>query len=104
MVALTVAALGIFAIRGPYFALVAEDFAGTTAAPAIAWIDTFASLGGFFGPTIIGWLRQTTGGYTWPLLALALLSLLGGVIILSRNLFRQRGANLLPARLTSSED
>jgi hypothetical protein len=54
MVALTVAALGIFAIRGPYFALVAEDFAGTTAAPAIAWIDTFASLGGFFGPTIIG--------------------------------------------------
>ena len=102
MVALTVAALGIFGIRGPYFALVAEDFEGTTAAPAIAWIDTFASLGGFFGPTIIGWLRQTTGGYTWPLLALAFLSLLGGIIILSRNLFRQRGANLLPARPASS--
>jgi MFS transporter, ACS family, tartrate transporter len=104
MVALTVAALGIFAIRGPYFALVAEDFAGTTAAPAIAWIDTFASLGGFIGPTIVGWLRQTTGGYTWPLFALAFLSLLGGVIILSRNLFRQRGANLLPTPLTSSKD
>jgi len=104
MVALTVAAVGIFGIRGPYFALVAEDFANTTAAPAIAWIDTFASLGGFFGPTIVGWLRQTTGGYTWPLLALAFLSLLGGVIILSRNLFRQREANLLPAGLTSGED
>jgi MFS family permease len=97
MVALTVAALGIFGIRGPYFALVAEDFAKTSAAPAIAWIDTFAALGGFFGPTIIGWLRQTTGTYTWPLFALAFLSLLGGLLILSRNLFRQRRANLLPA-------
>ncbi len=47
MVSLTVAALGIFAIRGPYFALVAEDFAQATAAPGIAWIDTFAALGGF---------------------------------------------------------
>jgi MFS transporter, ACS family, tartrate transporter len=97
MVALTVAALGIFGIRGPYFALVAEDFADTTAAPGIAWVDTFAALGGFFGPTIVGWLRQTTGGYTWPLVALAFLSLLGGVIILSRNLFRQRRTNFLPA-------
>jgi ACS family tartrate transporter-like MFS transporter len=104
MVALTVAALGIFGIRGPYFALVAEDFAHTAAAPAIAWIDTFASLGGFFGPTIVGWLRQTTGSYAWSLLALAFLSLLGGVIILSRNLFRQRGGSLVPAQLTGSAE
>jgi len=89
MVALTVAALGIFGIRGPFYALVAEDFADTTAAPAIAWTDTFAALGGFFGPTIVGWLRQSTGGFSWPLFALAFLSLLGGAIILSRSLYRR---------------
>ncbi len=49
MVALTIAALGMFAIRGPYFALAAEDFAQAAAAPGIAWIDTFAALGGFSG-------------------------------------------------------
>ena len=84
MVALTISALGMFAIRGPYFALVAEDFAQATAAPGIAWVDTFAALGGFFGPTIVGWLREATGGFTWPLFALAVLSLLGGVIVLLR--------------------
>jgi MFS family permease len=88
MVALTVAALGMFAIRGPYFALVAEDFAQSSAAPGIAWIDTFAALGGFFGPTIVGWLREATGGFIWPMFALALLSLLGGVIVLLRGFFR----------------
>jgi MFS transporter, ACS family, tartrate transporter len=88
MVALTISALGMFAIRGPYFALVAEDFAQTAAAPGIAWIDTYAALGGFFGPTIVGWLKQATGGFTWPLFALALLSLLGGVIVLLRGYFR----------------
>jgi MFS family permease len=88
MVSLTVAALGIFAIRGPYFALVAEGFAQATAAPGIAWIDTFAALGGFFGPMIVGWLKQATGGFTWPLFALAFMSAVGGVIVLLRGYFR----------------
>jgi len=104
MVALTVAAIGIFGIRGPYFALVAEDFANTTAAPAIAWTDTFAALGGFLGPTIVGWLRQLTGGFIWPLFALAFLSLLGGVVILSRCLYRQRAIGLAANPFANSAD
>lgn len=91
MVALTVSALGMFAIRGPYFALVAEDFAQGAAATGIAWVDVFAALGGFFGPAIVGWLKQATGGFTWPLFALALLSVLGGVIVLLRGYFRGGG-------------
>ncbi|HEY1934948.1 MAG TPA: MFS transporter [Acetobacteraceae bacterium] len=90
MAALTVAALGIFGIRGPYFALAAEDFGRTAAAPGIAWIDTFAALGGFFGPTIVGWLKQATGSFTWPMGALALLALMGGLIVLARGFFRER--------------
>lgn len=98
MVALTIAAIGIFGIRGPFYALVAEDFANTTAASGLAWTDTFAALGGFFGPTIVGWLRQSTGGFGWPLFALAFLSLLGGGIILSRRFYRQRAIIPTPDR------
>jgi MFS family permease len=99
MVALTVAAIGIFGIRGPYFALQAEEFSAATAAPGIAWIDTFAASGGFFGPLIVGWLKGATGSFTPPLLALALLSLLGAVIVLTRAYLRARRP--LSARLVS---
>ncbi len=97
MVALTVAAIGIFGIRGPYFALQAEEFSAGTAAPGIAWIDTFAASGGFFGPVIVGWLKGATGSFTPPLLALALLSLLGAAIVLARAYVRRP----LSARLVS---
>ena len=84
MLALTVAAIGIFGIRGPYFALQAEEFSAANAAPGIAWIDTFAASGGFFGPVIVGWLKETTGTFNTSMYALAALSLAGGLIVLAR--------------------
>ena len=84
MVALTVAAIGIFGIRGPYFALQTEEFSTTNAAPGIAWIDAFSASGGFFGPLIVGWVKESTGSYSIALLVLAFLSLSGAVIVLGR--------------------
>ncbi len=95
MLALTIAALGIFGIRGPYFALQAEEFSDANAAPGIAWIDTFAASGGFFGPVIVGWLKDATGTFNAALYALAALSLSGGIIVLLRA--RSRARNLRTA-------
>jgi MFS transporter, ACS family, tartrate transporter len=46
---------------------------GTAAASGIAWINSVGNLGGFSGPTIVGWVKDYTGGFAgglmrWPAL------------------------------------
>ena len=46
---------------------------GTAAAGGIALVNTFGTgLGGFLGPTVVGLLKQGTGGYAAGMQALAL--------------------------------
>jgi len=84
MLALSVAAVGIFGIRGPFWVLLAERFSGVTAAAGVALVSSMASLAGFAGPYFVGWFKQWTGSFSPGLLFLAALSLLGGVIVLLR--------------------
>ena len=44
---------------------------GTGAAAGIALINAVGNLGGFVGPSVMGWLRQETGGYAGGMLVLA---------------------------------
>jgi ACS family tartrate transporter-like MFS transporter len=44
---------------------------GTAAAAGIALINAVGNLGGFVGPTVMGWLRDATGGYSGGMLVLA---------------------------------
>ena len=44
---------------------------GTAAAAGIALINSIGNLGGFVGPSVMGWLRQETGGYAGGMLVLA---------------------------------
>ena len=62
MIALTIASVGDLGTRGPFWALPTRFLTGSAAAAGIALINTCASLGGFFGPLAIGFLRDRTGG------------------------------------------
>jgi len=73
MVALSIAAMGDLCTRGPFWALPARFLSGSALAAGIALINTMAALGGFVGPTIVGYVRQVTGGFTGGLLFLAAL-------------------------------
>jgi ACS family tartrate transporter-like MFS transporter len=42
---------------------------GTAAASGIAWINSVGSLGGFFGPTMVGWAKDYTGCFAGGLCA-----------------------------------
>jgi ACS family tartrate transporter-like MFS transporter len=53
--------------------LPARFLSGSALAAGIALINTMAALGGFVGPTIVGYVRQVTGGFTGGLLFLAAL-------------------------------
>jgi len=58
---LCVAALGVYSIYGPLYALPSEFLSGFAAASGIALISSVANLGGFFGPYMVGWVGQKTG-------------------------------------------
>jgi ACS family tartrate transporter-like MFS transporter len=86
MIALTIAAVGDLSTRGPFWALPARFLTGSSLAAGIALINTAASLGGFVGPYAVGLLREATGGFTAPMLMLAgLLALAGVLTLLLRN-------------------
>jgi ACS family tartrate transporter-like MFS transporter len=86
MIALTIAAMGDLSTRGPFWALPPRFLTGSSLAAGIALINMAASLGGFVGPYAVGLLREATGGFTAPLMMLAsLLALAGVVTLLLRN-------------------
>ena len=52
------------------------------AATGIAWINSLGNLGGFFGPSLVGWAKNLTGSFAGGLYALALCALISAVISL----------------------
>jgi ACS family tartrate transporter-like MFS transporter len=55
---------------------------GAAAASGIAWINSLGNLGGFFGPSMVGWAKNLTGSFAGGLYALAACSILSAVISL----------------------
>lgn len=80
MVMLTFAAMGLFSGAPPFWSWASSTFSGTAAAAGIALINSFANLGGFFGPALFGWLKRSTGSFTWSLVILGLLLLIAGLL------------------------
>lgn len=69
-------------IQAPFWALPPLFLGGTAAAAGFAMINAIGNLGGYAGPTMMGYLRQTTGGYGPGMLVLAAALLVeAGVVI-----------------------
>jgi ACS family tartrate transporter-like MFS transporter len=80
LVGMSIAAIGLYGTKGPFWTLPAMFLTGTSAAASFAWINSLGNLGGFFGPSIVGWVRASTGSFTGGLYALAGFALLSAVI------------------------
>jgi ACS family tartrate transporter-like MFS transporter len=63
---------------------------GTAAAGGLALLNSFSNLGGFFGPTLMGWLKEITGTYTLGMSLLAAMLVFAGLATLAigRTFFR----------------
>jgi ACS family tartrate transporter-like MFS transporter len=68
---LGLATVGIYAALGPFWALPPMFLRGTGAAAGIALINSVGSLGGFVGPYLVGWIKQSTGSFSAGMGALA---------------------------------
>ena len=82
MIALTIAAVGDLSGRGPFWALPGRFLAGNASAGGIALINTLGALGGFVGPSMVGFVKHATGSFKGGLLLLASLLAISGVATL----------------------
>ncbi len=82
LVGIVIAAIGFYGTKGPFWAIPSIYLTGPAAAAGIAWINSVGNLGGFFGPTIVGWAKQLTGSFAGGLYALAICALLSAVVSL----------------------
>lgn len=93
LLAITVAMVGVYAALSVFWTLPPSFLGGTAAAGGIALINSLSNLGGYFGPTLMGWLKQTTGTYSAGMLVLA------GGLVAAAGLVTIIGARALaPAR------
>jgi len=80
MVGMSLAAMGFYGSKGPFFAMPPMFLSGTALAAGFAWINSIGNLGGFFGPWWIGIMKDLTGSYAGGLYGLALLSFVSAVV------------------------
>jgi ACS family tartrate transporter-like MFS transporter len=83
LVAITFGVIGFFAPYGALFSLPSSFLRGTAAAGGIALFNGMGNFGGFFGPAIIGMLKQGSGDYSTGMMTIALGLVLGAVIVLA---------------------
>jgi ACS family tartrate transporter-like MFS transporter len=77
---MSIAAIGFYGSKGPFWSMPPMFLTGTAAASALAWINSIGNLGGFFGPWYVGVLKDTTGSYAGGLFGLAFLAFIAAAI------------------------
>jgi MFS transporter, ACS family, tartrate transporter len=80
LVGMSIAAVGFYGSKGPFWAMPPMFLTGTAAAAAIAWINSIGNLGGFFGPWYVGVVKDATGSFSGGLYGLALLGLISALV------------------------
>ena len=80
LVGMSIAAMGFYGSKGPFFAMPPMFLSGPALAAGIAWINSLGNLGGFFGPWYVGVVKDMTGSYSGGLYGLALLGFIAAVV------------------------
>jgi MFS transporter, ACS family, tartrate transporter len=80
LVGMSIAAIGFYGSKGPFFAMPPMFLSGAALAAGIAWINSIGNLGGFFGPWYVGFMKDLTGNYAGALYGLALLGLIAAIV------------------------
>lgn len=82
LAAMSVAAIGLYGSKPAFWPLPSTFLSGTAAAGGIAMVNSIGNLGGFVGPYIVGWIKDSTQSYASGLYFLAACAFASGVIAL----------------------
>lgn len=80
---LVLAAIGTYAPMSVWWSYPTTFLSGPAAAGAIGLINSVGNLGGFFGPSITGWMREQSGSFAGAMLYLAASLALAGLLVLT---------------------
>ena len=80
LTALTVALVGITSARSIFWPIPTRFLSGVGAAAGLAFINSIGTIGGFAGPSMMGWLKDYTGSFETGLL------IMGGVLLATAGL------------------
>jgi MFS transporter, ACS family, tartrate transporter len=88
VVGMTIATIGLYGTKGPFWTMPSMILTGSAAASGIAWINGVGNLGGFFGPTVVGWVKELTGSFASGLYFLAALAVMSALTTFWLNIQR----------------
>nr|WP_210294332.1 MULTISPECIES: MFS transporter [unclassified Rhizobium] len=93
LLALTLVNIGISASKPPLWSMPTLFLSGPAAAAGIATINSIGNLGGFVGPSMIGWIKDVTGSFAGGLYFVAALLVVSALttLLLARSAARQPG-------------
>jgi ACS family tartrate transporter-like MFS transporter len=77
---MSVATIGIYGSKPAFWPMPSLFLTGTAAAGGIAMVNSIGNLGGYFGPFIVGWIKDSTGSFEAGLYFLAACALASGII------------------------
>jgi ACS family tartrate transporter-like MFS transporter len=100
----TLSQLGQRSVMSVFWAIPPMFLGGTAAAAGIALINSIGNLGGFVGPTVVGWLRGSSGSYTSGLLVLAAALVIEAVVVMMLPLPGPAAAGLRDTNAAESTD
>lgn len=88
--ALVIANVGISSCKPPLWSIPSLFLRGPAAAAGLAAINSIGNLGGFAGPALIGWLKETTGDFSLALYCVAGMLVVSALLTLSIRINRKR--------------
>jgi MFS transporter, ACS family, tartrate transporter len=77
---MSVATIGLYGSKPAFWPMPSLFLTGTAAAGGIAMVNSIGNLGGYFGPFIVGWIKDSTGSFEAGLYFLAASALASGII------------------------
>lgn len=82
LIALTATLVGVYALKGPFWAVTTEALPLSISAASIAAINSIGNLAGFVGPFLIGYIKDQTGSFVLGLLPLIAFAFVAGTTVL----------------------
>ena len=80
LVAVAIATIGLYGCKPPFWTMPSEFLTGTAAAGGIAMINSVGNLGGFVGPFVVGWIKDSTGDFATALYFLAACAVVSAIL------------------------
>ncbi len=95
LIGMSAATIGIYGSRASFWPMPSMFLTGSSAAASIALINATGNLGGYVGPFVVGWIKDSTNSFQAGLYFLAACALAGAVITFLCPAATGRQANVL---------